>query len=254
MVRGLFINLDRMTARRQRMEAEIRRFDLTEAYTRLRAVDGQVVVGGVRAGMVGCFRSHLKAIETAKQIGGIVHILEDDAIPSARLKDFLQSPACAAALDSFDLVFLDMWVFPDEKSVRRYREALHRAGNGLYFMDLRGAKISSADSYLVSPRSVDKVAALLGAEAAHGPRMAVDQFYSRMVAAGRLSAAVVVPFLTCVDIETGTRSSIQVVDREDQRRYVMLRTAFFVDRNRQPAFALPPFGGGGASPPPADRS
>ena len=253
MVRGLFINLDRMTARRQRIEAEIRRFDLSEAYARLSAIDGKAVVGGVRAGMAGCFLSHRKAIETARRIGGIVHILEDDAILSARLKDFLPSPACAAALDRFDLVFLDMWVLRDEKSVRRYQEALRRAGNGLFFMDLRGAKISSADSYLVGPRSVDKVAALLGAEASLGPRMAVDQFYSRMVAAGRLTAAVVLPFLTCVDIETGSRSSIQAMDREEQRRFVMLRTAFFVDRDRQPAFALPPLGGEAASPPPADR-
>jgi hypothetical protein len=69
-----------------------------------------------------------------------------------------------------------------------------------------------------------------------------------MVSTGRLTAAVVVPFLTCVDIETGTRSSVQAMSREDQRRSVMLRTAFFVDRERQPSLSLAPFDGGAAAP------
>jgi hypothetical protein len=254
MVRGLFINLDRMPGRRQRIEAEIRRFGLSEAYTRLSAIDGNAVVGGANAGAVGCFLSHLKAVETARRLGGIVHILEDDAILSARLKDFLGSPSSAAALDRFDLVFLDMWVYQDERSVRRYQEAQRQAGDELFFMDLRGTKITCADSYLVGPRSADKVAGLLSAEVSLGPRMAVDLYYSRLVATGQLSAAVVVPFLTCVDIDTGTRSSIQAMDREEQRRYVMLRTAFFVDRDRQPALALPPLDGSAAPPPGTDRS
>jgi len=213
MVRGLFINLDRMPGRRQRIEAEIQRFGLSEGYTRLSAIDGNAVVGGANAGAVGCFLSHLKAVETARRLGGIVHILEDDAILSARLKDFLGSPSCAAALDRFDLVFLDMWVRPDEKSVRRYQEAQRQAGDGLFLMDLRAMKVTSADSYLVGPRSVDKVAGLLAAEAAAGPRGAVDSLISKMVSTGRLTAAVVVPFLTCVDIETGIRSSVQAMSR-----------------------------------------
>ena len=254
MVRGLFINLDRMPGRRQRIEAEISRFGLSETYTRLGAIDGNAVVGGATAGAVGCFLSHLKAVEAARRLGGIVHILEDDAILSERLKDFLGPPSCAAALDRFDLVFLDMWVRPDEKSVRRYQEAQRQAGDGLFLMDLRGVKVTSADSYLVGPRSVDKVAGLLAAESGAGPRGAVDSFYTQMVSTGRLTAAVVVPFLTCVDIETGTRSSVQAIGREDQRRSVMLRTAFFVDRDRQPSLALPPLDGGAASRPGANPS
>ena len=138
--------------------------------------------------------------------------------------------------------------------MRLYQEAQRHAGAGLFLMDLRAVKVTSADSYLVGPRSVDKVAGLLAAEAAAGPRGAVDSFYSQMVSTGRLTAAVVVPFLTCVDIETGTRSSVQTMSREDQRRSVMLRTAFFVDRDRQPAFGLPPLDGVAAAPAQAEES
>lgn len=82
----------------------------------------------------------------------------------------------------------------------------------------------------------------MAAEVQRGPGMPIDGFYATMVRGGQLTAAVMVPFLTCIDLETGTHSSIQAISREEQRRYVMLRTAFFVDRDRQPAFPLPPLG------------
>jgi hypothetical protein len=59
-----------------------------------------------------------------------------------------------------------------------------------------------------------------------------------MVKAGRLKAAAVVPFLTCIDMDTGTRSVIQKISREEQQRFVKLRTSFFVDRHRQESLPL----------------
>jgi hypothetical protein len=52
---------------------------------------------------------------------------------------------------------------------------------------------------------------------------------------GELTAAVVVPFLTGVDLATGTSSDVQVIPSADQRMFVMLRTRFFVDKSRQPS-------------------
>lgn len=219
------------------MEAEFRRFKLSQFYERVSAIDGQKIVGD-RGPAIGCFRSHLKALELARATGGSVHLIEDDRILSTRLKPFLASLECARLLSEFDLVFLEMWV--DEPVVRRYQEALARAGTGLHALNLRGLRVGSTGSYVVSERSADRVASLLAAEVERGARVPVDNFYSQMVATGMLRAAVVVPFLTCTDIVTGSASSIQLLTQDQMAAHVKLRTAFFVERGRQPFFKLQP--------------
>lgn len=242
MIRGLFINLDRKPERRRRIEAELRRFKLAQFYERISAIDGHPGAPPGWSGVIGCFRSHLKALDIARRMRSAVHVIEDDVILSDRLKPFLESRQCAEALARFDLVFLDMWIEND--TARRYHEVLIRAGNGLQLMNLRGGRIKSADSYLVAQRSVDKVFGLLAAEVARGPRLAVDMFYETMIGSGHLTAAVVVPFVTCIDIETGTESSIQSLSHDEQVQLAMLRTAFFVDPARQPSRTLPPLDAG----------
>jgi hypothetical protein len=241
-MRGYYINLDRKPERRRRMEAEFSRFKLSSFYERVSAVDGQPGAPEKAAGAFGCFRSHLKVAEIGARAGSAIHVLEDDAILSSRLKPFLASPACAAALQRYDLLFLDMWV--KNEAIPRYRDALARARGGYELMDLRGIRISATDSYLVGQRSLKKLAVMLAGEAAKGPRVAVDVFYWKMVEAGFLTAAVTVPFLTCVDIETGAESSIQKLSSDHQRESIMLRTSFFVDRDRQPSLGQPADAGG----------
>jgi GR25 family glycosyltransferase involved in LPS biosynthesis len=228
--RGLFINLDRKPERRRRMEAEFSRFKLSQFYQRLSAVDGHPGETGVKAGAIGCFRSHLKAIGVATTLGPIVHILEDDRILSGRLRPFLNSPACATALRQYDIVFLEMWVDPNVQE--RYRQAYRQAGAGVTLLDLRGLRIGSTASYVVSGQSAGRIGPLLVAEVGRGPRMPIDNYYSRLVDTGQLRAAVVVPFVTCIDFETGVDSSIQYVPRDQLIDHAMRRASFFVDRAR----------------------
>ena len=214
------------------MEAEVRRFKLSSAYERISAIDGHPGAVGAWGPVIGCFRSHLKAMDIAKGHTDIVHIMEDDEILSGRLKAFLASQECAQQLGQFDLLFLDMWV--DADAVGRYREALTRADSGSSVMNLRGLRIGSAASYVVSPRSSGRIARLLATELETGPRMPVDSFYSHMVDSGLLSAAVVLPFLTCMDSETGLESSIQSLSRSSLIGQANLRMSFFVDRAASP--------------------
>jgi hypothetical protein len=238
---GFYINLDRKPERRRRMEAEFRRFKLARFYERVSAVDGHPGAVGPWGPVIGCFRSHLKVMEIATG-RGIVHVLEDDKLMSDRLKPFLDSRACATMLAEFDLLFLEMWV--ETKVIPRYREALSLAAKDLHAMNLRGLRIGTASSYVVSARSSARIAALLADEVGRGPRMPVDSFYSHLVDTGLLKAAVAVPFLTCMDLETGPASSIQSLERRAMVHQGMLRTSFFVDRNRQPAAPLPPLAPG----------
>ena len=224
MYRGLFINLDRDRDRLRHMEAELKRFGLANHYERLRAIEAE-------PGRLGCMRSHLKALDFARRQRDAVHILEDDSILSARLKPFLNSDAAAELLDQYDILFLDMWIDPSIAAVNRYRDALANPGP----MDLKGTRVACASSYVVSPQSAARLLKIL--RLSPPP---IDARYSELVQTGEITAAVMVPFLTGVDIRLGSESSIQSAPEGAMRNLIMLRTAFFVDPDRQPSatFAL----------------
>jgi GR25 family glycosyltransferase involved in LPS biosynthesis len=225
---GLFINLDRDRDRLKHIEAELKRFGLTGHYERLRAIEAD-------PGRLGCMQSHLKALDRARRQRTLTHIMEDDSILSAKVKPFLNSPEAAALLQRYDMLFLDMWIDPSLGAVNRYREGLAHPGP----MDLRGTRVACASSYVVSPQSAAKLLKLL--QFSPPP---IDARYSDLVQAGAVTAAVMLPFLTGVDIGLGSESHIQTAPDGAMRNLIMLRTAFFVDRDRQPAATIVSTGAG----------
>jgi GR25 family glycosyltransferase involved in LPS biosynthesis len=222
MFRGLYINLDRDAARRKHMELEFERFGLSGRYQRLPAVANSW-------GALGCLKSHLKALDLARRQHLNVHILEDDTILSPGLGPFLDSPGLEDLLQSHDIIFLDMWVDPKGPVVRRFQAALQQPGP----MDLKGIRIGTAASYVVSPRSAGRLLELL-----KNVPPPVDSRYGDFLKAGVINAAVMVPFLTCVDMVVGAGSAIQSISIQEKQRYLMLRSAFFADTRRQPAFKI----------------
>ena len=229
---GLYINLDRAENRRRRLEAEFARFGLSARYRRVRAVSDSEPWRG-------CWKSHLKALAEAQRLGGIVHIAEDDVILSDRLAPFLASPQLQELLARFDIVYLSMWVDPDPGALTVYTRAVEAAGTGHAFVDMRVARAGSTDSYVVAPRSIEKLLGVLAGRLAQPPPTTLDGFINRTIKAGGLTAAAIVPFLSCIDLVTGVQSSIQrEMSGDEQSRLVKLRTSFFVDRNRQPHFTL----------------
>ncbi len=199
MYRGLYINLDRDVVRRKHMEAEFERFGLSKNYQRLRAVQNEV-------GAVGCLRSHLKALDLVRRQDALVHILEDDSILSAGLGAFLESAELAELMTRYDMLFLDMWVSPDGSMVRRFEAALRNPGP----LDLKGTKIGAASSYVVSPTGARRLLKLL-----RDRPPPVDDRYGEFVESGAIAAAVMVPFLTCVDLTVGATSAIQIISAEE---------------------------------------
>jgi GR25 family glycosyltransferase involved in LPS biosynthesis len=231
---GLYINLNRATVRRRKVEAELTRVGLKKRYRRFSGIADSVPYNG-------CSRSHINAIREAGRIGGIVHIIEDDVLISDRVAPFLASTQAAELLQTYDILFLSMWVDPDPVSLRYYQTALAEAEGDKYgIVDMRGPRIGAMDSYVVAPRSIDRVAELMTAELNTVRIMFNDSFLDRQVKSEAVSAATVVPFLTCIDLDTGTRSALQSISRDEQTRYVMLRTSFFADKDRQPSFRLRP--------------
>lgn len=222
---GLFINLDARPDRLARIQREFRRFGLTDRYARVRAFPD------LRP-HVGCFRSHLKAIELAEQIGGLVHILEDDSILSDKLAAFLSSSRVRVLLDTYDMLHLDMWVDPTDASFNVYQEGMK---TGLIELGTPGgARLAATSSYVVAPRSIAKLRRLLRhhLESNTGP---IDAVCGKLVEAGEIKVAVVMPFLTSVDPDTGSVSDIQTrLSRQHQWKLIRFRSQFFVERAALP--------------------
>jgi hypothetical protein len=223
---GLYINMDRSPVRRSKVEAEIAKVGLTDRYRRIRGVVDPAPYNG-------CSRSHINAMKEAANIGGIVHIIEDDIIFSDRVGPFLESGFLLELLETYDIVYLSMWVYPQPDSVGPFLRALEQAKDGLAVVDMHGPQIGAMDSYVVAQRSIPKVVDMMSTQLQRTKVLYNDSYINALVKAGRLKAAAVVPFLTCIDIDTGTRSALQTISRYDQQAYVRLRTSFFVDRGRQ---------------------
>jgi GR25 family glycosyltransferase involved in LPS biosynthesis len=229
---GLYINLDRSPVRRSKVEAEIARVGLSDRYRRIRGIVDPAPYNG-------CSKSHIKAMTEAATIGGIVHIIEDDVLFSDRVEPFLTSPLAARLLERYDILYLSMWLDPKPESVGPFLKALEFAKNGeVAVVDMHGPRIGAMDSYVVAQRSISKVVDYMASQMTRAKVLYNDAFIDSLVKVGRLKAATIVPFLTCVDIDTGTRSALQTLSRSVQERLVMLRTTFFADSHRQPSIPM----------------
>ena len=245
--RGVYINLDRSLARRRNMERQLARLGLAEAYLRLPAVDGQKLkpVGKLNAGIVGCFRSHLAALELARGARASVHIVEDDVIFSKDTAPFIRHALAEGTFVDYDLVFLDMWIDPVVELVERFIAAAGALSSAppldysrFSLVDLKGIRIGAAASYVLSPSKLEKVIGLLTDELARGPTVPVDHFYHLMTERGALRTAVVVPFLTSIDLAEGAVSQTQTLPAHDHRLFLLLRSAFYVERD-MPGVVIP---------------
>lgn len=235
---GIYINLDRAPERRRSIEAQLEALGLVDRYVRLSAVDGLNLKQptGRGPGEIACFRSHAAAVGQARRSGAPVHIMEDDTSLSPSTATFINQAIASGLLDTYDILFLDMWVEPEldwigtlETACRTWASSPDRGIAAIRTMPV--TRIGAASSYLMSPKAAKHVHQLLQAEIKAGTRMPVDSFYGHLAASGRLSAGLAVPFVTSVDVDLGSVSDIQSIDSADMRSYLNLRRAFFIDND-----------------------
>jgi GR25 family glycosyltransferase involved in LPS biosynthesis len=222
MFQGLYINLDKRPDRRAHIEAELARFGLQDRYRRLPAYSQPTPT-------IGCYRSHLRALEEARTADGIFHVLEDDSILSDRLRPFIETSA-PPLLEQYDLLFLDMWVDQQSEMVSAYQTALDR-GDVVVPLGEGGPRIGATSSYLVNPRRAGRVHHLVRKH--QHQRLAIDMLFDNLAKAGELRAAVAVPFVTGVDARIGSTSDIQRMSSFSYHMFAAQRARFFVDRETQ---------------------
>ncbi len=242
--RGLYINLDRSSARRERMDAQLASFGLQDRYSRFAAVDGASLhPARIKPGELGAFHSHMRALESAAKGGVPVHILEDDALLSGHVKPVIEDCIAARLLDRFDLVFTDTFIPPHLGMLKALKDAFDRCPisdqrilrlNDLQVLDLARENFSCLTSYIVSPNAFAKILVLYRAELANGASKPVDLFLRDCARDGRFTAGLLFPFVTSFDLADVAESTIAAGTAgsgPSVMTLAVLRYLFFVKRD-----------------------
>jgi len=232
---GRYINLDRSPARRDKLEQQLRALGIEHAYHRFCAIDG--VPPGANAGAVtpreyGCFASHTTLLREGIQARTHLHVVEDDALLSADFMPVMSKLIGHGLLDKFDILFTDVFVPLDLYLINLY-ERVRRDNTRLdsvtgqemlkdiAVFDLQNRVWACTSSYVVSQRSVARVSDLLGDALAAGPKVPIDLVLRHLVDSGALKAAVILPFLTSIDLSLDLDSTIRETDPNHLARSIL---------------------------------
>ncbi len=242
---GLYINLDRSTARRDAMEKQLDRLGLSPFYARFPAIDGASLNSPrstIGKGENGCFQSHYRALMSARSLGKSVHMVEDDALLSPSVRPVIEEAISQNVFEQFDVLFTDIFVPPHLgllKFLKSSFDALPPARPlklaDLKVVDLADQNFACTTSFVVGAKSIDRVLALYQQEIARGPRAPLDLFLRSAANARQLRAACLFPFITSFNLDEVAGSTLHERGEKSVEPSVVvlaaLRYSFFVDRD-----------------------
>jgi GR25 family glycosyltransferase involved in LPS biosynthesis len=216
---GLWIDLDRATVRRQELERQLEVAGLAGEYQRVAGVEGSQVAPHIaRPGVIGCWLSHLGALERGRASGKVVHILEDDTLLGDRAQELFHALASSPTVLKYDLVFTDVLLdyFTTQHYFKAFAETAGQVQPGeipayVHAIDLREILFAGTNSYFISPDRIGTVLDLLNHTYQHlDPHKPepIDMAMRRLVRTGKLSAAVTCPFLTSYHLDALADSQI----------------------------------------------
>lgn len=249
---GRFINLAAQTRRRQRMEARLAALPWASAYSRFEAQSATTAeasaLGLASAGELGIWRS-LQALlrdwlATKPPDHALLHVLEDDAVPHPALA--AAADAAFTALPQLDLLFGEAFLTPDlYLALLAERQRLEQASPprlGLVGGEHYRACLSC---WLVSAPGARRLLAdlkTLFAElpASGRPLPPVDNAIRGLIRAGRLQAAITLPFLASIttDDDSGIQMSAGPLKRSQRLDLQLRRLLYAGDGELNPAVAV----------------
>jgi hypothetical protein len=239
--RGLFINLDRSVTRRALMEAQLKKFNLQDRYSRFAAIDGHALTGppgAISAAENACFQSHYRALESAKPSRRVVHILEDDVIFALQMEQVIDSLDSSGLFDPFDLIFTHTFVGCELLLLRKFKELFdfyqQNRPPRLAVLDVKDDYRCIFASYLVPAPAIEKVQSVLRRGLDVGPNLPIDLFVGQEARNGRLRLGCIFPFITSVQMSDigGTTITDRGKDTEITREIIsLLQYSFFLGRN-----------------------
>ena len=163
--------------------------------------------------------------------GNFVHVLEDDAVLARTFGPAMQTVLAGGLLEPFDIAFTETMVVSDPPLLRMLRGLFDRSVVGqrtssLSLLDLKTVSFAGTTSFFVNPKSVDRIRECLSRGLAEGPTRPVDLFLREEVRANRLTAGLVFPFVSSVNVNL---PSIIAPEGASRAVSLLLRNAFFVE-------------------------
>lgn len=237
---GFYVNLDRSTDRRARVEGEIARHAPAQPYQRVAAVDGatfNLPSERLRRGEVGCFLSHLFLLQKKLDSDYHLHIVEDDVVLSRFTVPAIGALIGSGALEHFDVVFTDTVAQPSSRDFARTKALYDRciardAGGGIVrvqpaFVDY----FASTMSFVVNRRSIAKVVDVLSRSLSQGAALPIDLALRGAAIDGRLRLGSLFPFVTSFRLDELVGNTIVRPDRDLLSRLLLqlARHSFFID-------------------------
>lgn len=238
-MRGVFINLDRCSSRKDALLGQLDRAGLPSAeYQRFSAIEPaggepQLSKGLKSKGELGIFRS---LVSVLAQIGDggfddVVHVLEDDACFPAGIADAIASVSrlmlSQPQLESADIVFLDYFLSRDLFAHVVSRRANLALGS-FELIPAKRAYLASCSSFLVRRSSASYLSKLLSKILDSADSLSpVDLTLRGLLRMGALSGFLTVPLLGAPGWEHDESSTIQThadnALRLSQRSHILLR-------------------------------
>jgi GR25 family glycosyltransferase involved in LPS biosynthesis len=239
---GYYINLDRSPDRRAQFEAELVRHNLTRAYMRFAAADGNILhvpAPSLSPGILGCWTSHYLLLKKNLENKRHLHVVEDDAIFVDCTAKVIHWAIASGYLDRCDILYTDVSIPLLNDAYKTYkalydklvvRDAAGKIENAQFqIVDLSKISYASTTSFLVNKNSIRKLHDLYETEIRRGPEMPIDLFIRQQSHAGVLKVGCIFPFVTSFRLERGLNSDIN--PHEDLRPIIaggIGRYAFFV--------------------------
>jgi GR25 family glycosyltransferase involved in LPS biosynthesis len=244
MLDGVFINLDASTIRLARVQSQLKNLGrLGARYRRFAAVDGRAVArrGDVsNPAELGCYLSHMHAIDANAASEHWLHVLEDDVLISRYALGAIREFISNSEFDRFDLIFTNIMFQVGSESVAMFRTLFDKSvevdENGnvtklstYHVISLQSIDFLLATSYLIHPRAKRRIADLLKTHLAHEPFLPVDNVFAKLVRSGALSAGCAIPFITMPPISAD--STIRGEVSHCRLSQMVMEASLYVERD-----------------------
>jgi hypothetical protein len=241
---GVYINLDRDTARRAAMEAQIVRHRLHGCYRRFPGADGNILdVPSLLSGHeIGRLTSHYLVLKAHLDHPAHLHVVEDDVLFSAMMNPTIRSMVTSPLIEDYDILFLDTVLDPFGPHGLRFLREAKKILEDCVVRDANGNAVranlvpveyaAASTSYLINRGSTRKLASVYDEALAGGAKQPLDLLIRRKGEEGSLRVGCAFPFLTSVRLDEIAATMAQA-EGTALRRVVLnlLRHVFFVERD-----------------------
>lgn len=240
-----YINLKRASARRAALETQVRalppgqwelqRFEAIDVHSEL----CRLAPGRITEREKGCFLSHKTLLTQMLHSNGDLPFMvwEDDVLVSPSAHGAVEGFLAQAAPSTWDILYTDL-IVPDLGSMLELlsRRRKLRPRQAVEVLDLRDRSFAGASAYLVNPRSLKKVVALLdGVVLLNEP---VDLQLRRFIHEGALSAGALFPFVTTVS-DASLQSQIQPeADTGTDLAWTLFRRLMWIDCHAESLYPM----------------